>query len=261
VDLDRDFAQFLAQRSKNLQANLKKAGRKLADCAGVHVSRNAVPVGPSGAPSAANGVCTTADEAYDRFLGLETSGWKGAAGTGSAISLDPATRGFYAWLLNARHAGFATEVTLLHRESRPIAGHFSITVGSRRELLKIAYDESEAKFSPGQILLCEVLQSLSTTDCDTVSLVTNMPWHQPWRPRPESTHGVLIYRKRWRHLAHALRQSIIRRLRATGQRFGESTAPSLHAKPVRHLIGSSVRRVKRLVRWFNRTRSRRGSGT
>ncbi|HEY8005911.1 MAG TPA: GNAT family N-acetyltransferase [Methylocella sp.] len=140
-------------------------------------------------------------EQYEHFLALEASGWKGDAGTKTAIRLDHGTRDFYWELAAQRSSNFDTTITILEHCGRPIAGQFAVAVGGRRDVLKIGYDEACGRFSPGQVLLEEVLRRTCVAQkISVLSLVTNMPWHHPWRPDSKVTISVLLFRNR-RHEA------------------------------------------------------------
>ncbi|MGB7543941.1 MAG: GNAT family N-acetyltransferase [Burkholderiales bacterium] len=206
LDTQRPFPQLLAGLSKNLRASLRKAQKRLEQSGGVYITVNGVPIYPaSGSSEAALGGdrVDAIDAAYEAFLALEGSGWKGKAGMGSAVRLNPATRGFYAELLAQRSADFVPEVTLLVRGDTPIAAQFSVNVNGCKHVLKIGYDEAESRFSPGQVLMARVLEVASGKAFKRVSLVTDMQWHQTWRPLPEPAFSVVVFRKRWRAALHS----------------------------------------------------------
>ena len=200
LDTRRPFPELLASLSKNLRASLRKSQKRLEESGGVHITCNGVPAdAASGSqPAALHNGADGIDAAYEAFLAIEASGWKGEAGTGSAIRLNSATRGFYAGLLALRGADFVPEVTLLARGTTPIAAQFSVRVNRCRHVLKIGYEEAESRFSPGQVLMARVLEAASGRMTECVNLVTDMPWHQTWRPVPERTFAVTVFRRRWR---------------------------------------------------------------
>jgi CelD/BcsL family acetyltransferase involved in cellulose biosynthesis len=200
LDTRRPFPKLLVSLSKNLRATLRKSQKRLEESGGTHITCNGVPAeAASGSQPAALHIGADGIEAaYDAFLAIEASGWKGEAGTGSAIRLNPATRGFYGELLALRGADFVPEVTLLVRGTRPIATQFSVRVNRCKHVLKIGYDEAESRFSPGQVLVARVLEAASGGMIERINLVTDMPWHRAWRPVPEPTFHVAVFRRRWR---------------------------------------------------------------
>ena len=191
IDTRRSFAEFLASCSKNLRASLRKSQKRLEQSGGSRIVCNAVPGGSKDAADAL-------DAAFEAFLAIEASGWKGRTDAGSAIALDPSARAFYAGLLALRSADFSPEVTLLARGSAPIAAQFSVCVNGCKHVLKIGYDESESRFSPGQVLMAGVLEAASGGVLTRLDLVTDELWHQAWRPVAEPAYRVVAFRRRWR---------------------------------------------------------------
>ncbi|MEP7154370.1 MAG: GNAT family N-acetyltransferase [Betaproteobacteria bacterium] len=203
LDTSQPFKELSAGFSKNLRSSLRKSEQRLADSGGATLATNGIVTGQDGAAdSTATAQMSDTERAYEQFLVLEGSGWKGEAGTASAIGLNPALRGFYAELLAQRGKDFAAEVTCLLRGDAPIAAQFSVHTSDWRHVLKIGYNESESKFSPGQVLMARVLEHASNIKVTRVSLVTDMPWHHTWRPLAEPTCNVMIFRRRWRALVY-----------------------------------------------------------
>lgn len=169
--------------STKTRTNLRRARKRLTDASSWHIetNRSADDFGPS----------------YEDFLRLESSGWKGESGSGSAINLNKGTRNFYATLLEQRSLDFVPEVTLLICESNAIAGQFTVLTRGWKHLLKIGYDEFYSKLAPGQILLEEALGSACvSTSIERYSLVSSMPWHLQWQPEHGETFDVIVFRRR-----------------------------------------------------------------
>lgn len=96
------------------------------------------------------------DEQWQRFLKVESAGWKGKAGT--AIARDAEMRDFY-----RRFGEAATQLGLLrfawmYLDEVPVGVQLAIESSRRMWLLKIGYDERFAKCSPGQLLMFETLR-------------------------------------------------------------------------------------------------------
>jgi len=83
-------------------------------------------------------------------LGLEASGWKGERGT--AINQSAGTLGFYSDLATWAAGEARLALSLLFLEERAVAFDFGLADSTRCYSLKVAYDESLAPFSPGQLL-------------------------------------------------------------------------------------------------------------
>jgi CelD/BcsL family acetyltransferase involved in cellulose biosynthesis len=120
---------------------------------------------------------------FDQFLSLEASGWKGVAGEATAIKLDPALVEFYSGLLARFAQDEACEVNLLRLGDTNIAGQFCLLSGGTWYHLKIAYDEAFEKYSPGFVLLENVLGRLcKDEDVHTANFLTGAEWGQRWHP-------------------------------------------------------------------------------
>lgn len=93
-----------------------------------------------------------------QFLALERAGWKGRAGT--AIACDPRSMSFVSAavrrLAERGEIGF-WKIALV---GRPVAMLFAIIEGGRAWLIKIAYDEGLARYSPGVLVLLDATEDL-----------------------------------------------------------------------------------------------------
>jgi len=90
----------------------------------------------------------------ERFLLLEVSGWKGAAG--GALACSEASLRFGREVLAEAHRRGRLHMVGLDCERRPVARRFTILAGEGSYAFKTAYDESYAAYSPGVLaeLLC-----------------------------------------------------------------------------------------------------------
>lgn len=133
--------------------------------------------------------------AFERFLALEASGWKGAGGTRSAIALSAGVEPFYRDLINAEGEALRCEINLLCLEGEPIAAQLATVCAAQRSIHKIAYDESFQHASPGTLLLAHTLErSCRDETIRTLSLVTDMPWMRDWNASYEALYEVWIPR-------------------------------------------------------------------
>ena len=136
---------------------------------------------------------------FVEFLRLESSGWKGKDGLGTAVALVPSARAFYRTLLEISNRDFEADIALLYWGEKAIAGQFLIRVARWEHIYKIGFDEDFSAFSPGQILNQLVIEHAKASSCiDFVSLVTGLEWHKKWDPIPEPTLNVSIFRSNWR---------------------------------------------------------------
>ena len=199
-----DLRKRVVPPSGKLKRNLKRLQRKLTDHG--EVSTRWVSEGHQLA------------DAFDQFTRLEASGWK-AQGQSTAIQHDPALLGFYQRLLNPRWPGLQPIISLLWLDDRCIAAQYALQTDSTLSILKIAYDEDYAHYSPGSLLLQHMIGAARDHGLDTLSLVTSPVWAERWHPETEPVWHVTRYANntggRLLSMMDYLKQSARKRLRST----------------------------------------------
>jgi CelD/BcsL family acetyltransferase involved in cellulose biosynthesis len=136
-DLDEVIGAKRMREARRLRRRLGEVGR--AEFAVAHAPSDVAP-------------------ALQRFLALESQGWKGAAGT--ALIQSTAHRGFAERALDAlAHRGEAT-ITELALDERVVASVVALRSADRVWSWKMAYDEGMARFSPGLQAMTEVTAAL-----------------------------------------------------------------------------------------------------
>jgi CelD/BcsL family acetyltransferase involved in cellulose biosynthesis len=206
AELSRRFAGQLRKNLKTGRKKLEQHGQVELLCVGAGDSRM--------------------DRAYEHFLRLEASGWKGQSGTGSAIALQDRLSGFYRDLILADSTGMRAEINLLCLDGEPIAGQFALRCGPRRSVLKIAYDEAYRHASPGTVLMASTLErSCNDPDIESLSLLTDTPWMRDWNPLAVPVHDIWIARSASVRALTRLVVTVERRLR------GRPTTPSDARRP------------------------------
>lgn len=133
ADCRSGYPAWLARRSKRIRQRLRTARAVLIEQRTMRfeVRGDAPP------------------ELLAQLFALERAGWKGRAGT--AIADDRATGIFYTSLAERAAAAGALRLALLWDGDRLVAFEYGILGGRRLFLLKVAYDESLAAFSPGYL--------------------------------------------------------------------------------------------------------------
>jgi len=128
---------------------------------------------------------------FQLFLDVEASGWKGSAGTSSAIRCQPAMLAFYSGLVSEFAPLGECVINVLWHGERVIAGQFGLRMGRTLHILKIGFCDEHAQLAPG-ILLQEMALRHACEDpaIDVVSLVNDPPWASSFKPR---TLGVWLY--------------------------------------------------------------------
>ena len=172
------YEDFLGQLSKNFRDGLRKSRNKMAKLEDVTIEWACTP--------------EALEAAFPRFLDVEASGWKGKAG--SAISLNPAIRKFYAELTRLLAPSARCRINLMMHGTKTIAGHFGILLDDRYYLLKIGYDETYRQEGPGNLLLENLLKRLAEdSSVKYVDLITDTPWHQSWKPLHRSVQVRYVF--------------------------------------------------------------------
>jgi CelD/BcsL family acetyltransferase involved in cellulose biosynthesis len=168
--------------SKNFRGNLRKARNKLeAHGADVHILWADTPADLA--------------RAFESFLAIEASGWKGQGGTATAIGLDPTLRRFYGQLIERLGPGGACAINVLLLRDHPVAAQFGIRSGDRYYLLKIGYDEAHAPLAPGNLLLEKLLKKYENHPrVKYIDLVSGAEWHMSWKPEVRAVFRHLVFR-------------------------------------------------------------------
>lgn len=114
--------------------------------------------------------------AFEEFMRVEASGWKGEAGTRSAIRLDPRLTGFYSSLVDIKGAA-GCEIHTLELDGACLAAQFCLRAGKTISVPKIGYEESKARLSPGRLLRFAFIEEcFQRPDIDAIDFVTCSDW-------------------------------------------------------------------------------------
>ncbi len=167
-DAERYFERF---HSAEQRKALRRKRRRLAE---IDALAFAVQEQPAGV-----------DAALQTFSHLEAQGWKGRAGT--ALAQDPAGRAYVGEVLaGMASAGHAFTATLTAGDA-PLAAGLFLRAGGEVLFWKTAYDERQAKHSPG--VLFDVM-------------LTEWLYDRPWFERLDAGHddsvdpATLIWKQR-----------------------------------------------------------------
>lgn len=173
--------EWFAGSGRNLRANLRKAGNRLAR------------LGPVQATTAVAPAAVAAG--FDDFVRIEAGGWKGRAGSG--LVNRPVEREMVrTFFVDAAAAG-RVQVHRLTVGDDPAAVDLSVVVGETLVILKTAYDEEVAHGAPGNLLMAEVVRDCCDDPAITeIDLVTSQPWHARWHPTIHPTHRRSLFNRR-----------------------------------------------------------------
>lgn len=178
IDCDRPFAGLVAGLSKSFRQNLRTAHNRLAKLPDTSLVRtqNAADLGA----------------AFDRYLQVEASGWKGPTGERTALALRPKYAAFYRNWIAALGAAGRCEFDELRSGGNAIASAFCIRVGDEYTVLNMSYDERFANLGPGHLLLEQIIERCcDDASIKRVSLVGDAAWTIVWKP--ETTASYTVY--------------------------------------------------------------------
>ncbi len=133
---------------------------------------------------------------FETFLAMEGAGWKGRAG--GAISCSPVVESFYREMLSAASEAGHLLCHSLNLDDRPLAMDIGLMMNGRYYSLKIAYDESFAKFAPGQLLIRHTIQNIAELGGDRYDFVGARSHHKAFWTDTVREHATsYIFRPSW----------------------------------------------------------------
>jgi len=155
------------------------------------------------------------EEAFEDFLQIEASGWKGAWGSSTAIAQDECLTAFYRELIDQSWPGLVAQINTMYIGDTAVSAQLALNSSVNCCLLKIGYRESYANCAPGSLLLFEVLKNTAENkNINKLSLLTSPQWAQRWHPKQGSIYNVTLYNSTVRGRVSACRdmlQSSIKR--------------------------------------------------
>ena len=156
-----DVTAWEAQLPRRALADLRRRMRRLREAGEVSITRSQDPA------------------ALDHVLTLEVRGWKGARGT--AITGDARLRAFYGRVAGWAAARDGLRIAVLRLDGRALAALLALEEAGVLHLLKAGYDPAFARFSPGQLLLQDVLREAFAAHLQRVELHgADEPYKRLW---------------------------------------------------------------------------------
>lgn len=149
------------------------------------------------------------DAAFDQFLEVENSGWKGQGDT--SILKQTWQLDYYKYLKQHFSNLGLCRINLLTLNGMAIAAHFGIAIRDKLYLLKIGFREDFSEYSPGFLLLYKLIEHCcQEKSFNTISFVTGVGWINRWQPDAVSvgifysTNGTILSNL----TVHALRAAL-----------------------------------------------------
>jgi hypothetical protein len=152
VKLTGSWEQYYNSLSGNLRSQVKRGEAKLLRHGSLTLEEYA------GGPDLGHRL--------DEFFRIESSGWKGRAGT--AILNDAPARQFYTDLAHKAALCGGLRLYLLRVGDRCIAADYCLACQGTIYMLKVGYDEDWSHCSPGQVMRKRVLQHLFASGRDEI---------------------------------------------------------------------------------------------
>lgn len=187
VELGDDWPAFLARVSGRMRKWLKRARALAGERGPVSIEK----VRPDSA---------TVDAHVAAFAALEAAGWKGRRQ--SALLMKEGLGAFFADYARRAAARGTLRVWYLRIGGAVAAAQITIEAHGVMWVLKIAYDESLAKLSPGLQLTSAALEDAvaqGLTACEFIGSADE--WKQRWRGELRPLRLVLVYPRSLRGLA------------------------------------------------------------
>jgi CelD/BcsL family acetyltransferase involved in cellulose biosynthesis len=189
-DLPASSDELLKSLRKKLRDNLNRARKRIGEKGAITIKL--ITDGPE----------------LERYLedcfAIEQSGWKGAEGT--AILQDEATRNFYIQFARAAAGRGYLSLYMLMLDSKLIAFQFGLTYNRTYYMPKIGYDEALHEYSPGTLLLEEILKDCISRKLTRVDFLGNdSVWKMRWCKDVLPHNWLFIFRNN--RLGRAVRKA------------------------------------------------------
>lgn len=129
---------------------------------------------------------------YNQALKVEASGWKGAGG--SALAVNEMQKAFFLrYGVLASGAG-VLRLAFMRVNGAPAAMQYAVEWAGAFWLLKVGYDETFSKCSPGQLLLQHTLRYAAERGLRAYEFLgCEEPWTRRWTKSAEASVRIRIY--------------------------------------------------------------------
>jgi CelD/BcsL family acetyltransferase involved in cellulose biosynthesis len=132
-------------------------------------------------------------DALTQFFTLESSGWKGSKG--SSIASNVSLIKFYSSIADEYALRGRLRMYSLTLDSKPIAMHLGLLMDGCYYAPKVAYDETFARFSPGQLLVQHVIADLPREGVERYDFLgPRAVWKSVWTDHIREHYNCYIFR-------------------------------------------------------------------
>jgi CelD/BcsL family acetyltransferase involved in cellulose biosynthesis len=176
--IEGDYESWINRYSKKFQRNLRRKLNNLQKKGNVRFEVVSEKAGM--------------DKAFDAFLQVEDSGWKGSKGTSIVKQSDKLD--CYRRLLDGFGETGQVVIHLLWLDDKCIGAQFGFHVLETLYLQKIGYDESYSSESPGFLMVDNLVKEACHHDnVKRISFVTSRSWMDVWKPWEEPVLNAYHY--------------------------------------------------------------------
>ncbi len=154
----------------------------------------------------------------DDFVAVEGAGWKGRGGT--ALATDEGAERFYRRFGELAAEAGELRLTFLRLGGRLAAAELAVERAGRSWLLKIGYDETFARCSPGTLLMLHTVRAAAHRGLRSVEFLgSEAPWTRTWTTEVRPCVNVRCFAGGWAPAAAAedLSRYGVHRLRAAAR--------------------------------------------
>jgi CelD/BcsL family acetyltransferase involved in cellulose biosynthesis len=121
--------------------------------------------------------------AFETFLDIESSGWKGPAGNRSSIRCRPKVLAFYSEMVREFTARNECVINLLWHGEQAMAGQLGLHLGRSLYILKVGYRHENPTLAPGILLQDRTIRhACENAQVDVLSMVNDPPWVRGFKP-------------------------------------------------------------------------------
>jgi len=176
-----DFESYRSSLSKNFKRNLKRRGKKLDKLDNVEYC------------FCSSGEANTSG--IDAFSRIEASGWKGRKGT--ALAQQEELYNFYNELTEDSDTNGLFQWHFLRAEGKIIAAQLAAEMSDTLIVIKIAYDEEYADYSPGNLLFEETIKrAYKQGNINLIDCMTDQNWHSNWNMSQRDKFSLYVFPRR-----------------------------------------------------------------
>jgi CelD/BcsL family acetyltransferase involved in cellulose biosynthesis len=179
VPLPPSYDVLESRLSARFRANLRRRRRRLAERGAISVEH------------VTGGVDLPAR--LEDCFALERSGWKGRHGSAAAQS--PGTRGFYTRLAHQAAGGDYLSLFFLRVAGKAIAAQYGLSRRGVYSLVMTCYDETYGEYSPGHLLLEDVLKRCVAGGLREFDFLgCDLAWKLDWTSIVRPHHWLFVFR-------------------------------------------------------------------